>query len=84
MDREKNKIISIFMLEPGPDCVPISNMVPIVMVVSIPVPVVNSSTLVTAEEYLSMCSNICWSDSLSNLIVESTKENTPKMCHNEE
>ena len=57
MDREKNKIISIFMIEP--DCVLISNMVPIVMVASIPVPVVNSSTLVTAEEYLSMYTNMC-------------------------
>ena len=82
MDREKNKIISIFMIEP--DCVPISNMVPIVMVVSTPVPVVNSSTLVTAEEYLSMYSNMCWNDSLTNLIAESTKENTPNMCHKEE
>ena len=63
---------------------PISNMVPVVMVVPIPVPVVNSSTLVTAEEYLSMYSNMCWNDSLSNLIVESTKENKPNMFHNED
>ena len=59
-------------------------MVPVVMVVPIPVPVVNSSTLVTAEEYLSMYSNMCGNDTLSNLIVESTKNNTPNMCHNEE
>ena len=63
---------------------PISNMVPVVMVVSIQVPVVNSSTLVTAEGYLSMYSNMFWNDSLSNLIVESTKENTPNICNNGE
>ena len=72
MDREKIKIISIFMIEP--DCVLISNKVPVVMVASIPVPVVNSSTLVTAEEYSSMYSIMRWNDSLSNLIVESSKE----------
>ena len=53
-------------------------MVPVVMVASVPVPVVNSSTLVTAEEYISMYSNKCWNDSsnvsFSNLIVESSKE----------
>ena len=53
---------------------PISNMVPVVMVASVPVPVVNSSTLVTGEEYLSMYSIMRWNDSLSNLIVESSKE----------
>ena len=49
-------------------------MVPVVMVASVPVPVVNSSTLVTGEEYLSMYSIMHWNDSLSNLIVESSKE----------